>query len=298
MKNKISIITINYKGIKETKELLYSLQDNLTSKDYEYEVIVVDNASKGNDVVLLKEEFPWVILVESLENLGFSGGNNLGLEKAKGDYVLFINNDTIIKSDIILPLLNRIIVSPLIGVVSPKILDYSTNEILFSGVKPLDKYLLHIHFYTEERSPSRIPYAHGAALFTRRDIINKIGGWPEIFFLYEEELDLCLNISRLGYEIWYEPRAIVYHKGSMTTGKRSSLSDYFSTRNRLLVCKRNLCGFNKYCAIFCLIFFMYPHKCIKMLFAKQYNLILATINGVIDFSIGAFYKGRVYKKIL
>ena len=100
----ISIITVNYNGIVDTRNLLNSLCINIV--DIEYEMVVVDNGSKENEAELLQQEFFQIKAIRSDVNLGFSGGNNLGVKYSKGDYLLFLNNDLIITSDFITPLLD------------------------------------------------------------------------------------------------------------------------------------------------------------------------------------------------
>jgi len=289
----ISIITINYNGYSDTVELLNSLRAHLSGKGYAYEVIVVDNNSAGNDANLLTANFPWVKVIHSPNNTGFSGGNNLGIINSQGDYYLFINNDVVIDSDIIIPLLNRFNINSNIGVVTPKILDYSTKRIIFAGAKPLGKYMIRIHYFTDIESSHNcfpIPYAHGSAMMVRKEVVTKAGMWPEIFFLYDEELDWGLSISKAGYEIWYDSNASVYHKSAMTTGKNSPLVHYYLTRNRLLIFKRNLKGWHKYCSTIFTICVSIPQRCLIFLFNRQYTLAKATLYGLFDFIKGSFYQ--------
>ncbi|RHR93381.1 MULTISPECIES: glycosyltransferase family 2 protein [Parabacteroides] len=289
----ISIITINYNCYLETTEFLDSIRNNLTCRGYSYEMIVVDNASTTDDVTLLKNRYSWVKVISSSQNRGFSGGNNLGIEHASGNYYLFINNDVIIDHDIVIPLLNRFRQSDKIGVVTPKILDFDTSRIIYAGSKPLGKFLIRIHYYDDEVSACKsfpIPYAPGTAMLVKKEVVDKVGFWPEIYFLYEEELDWCLSIGRHGYEIWYDSNASIYHKGSMTTGKNSPLVQYYTTRNRLLIFKRNLRGRYKYCSIIFTLGVSIPQRCLKYFINQQYNLLRATLLGAVDFLCGTFYQ--------
>ena len=113
----ISIITINYNGLKDTCELI----ETLPLEDESIEVIVVDNASKEDEATIIEQRYPQVKVIRSKENLGFAGGNNLGIKAAHGKYLFFINNDTILRhqtSDI-RHLVNRLESSPKVGMVSP-----------------------------------------------------------------------------------------------------------------------------------------------------------------------------------
>ena len=115
----LSIITINYNGLKDTCELI----DTLPLKDKSIEVIVVDNASVQDEASVIESRYPQVKVIRSKENLGFAGGNNLGIKAAQGKYLFFLNNDTLLKpqtSDL-RPLISRIDSSPKMGMVCPKI---------------------------------------------------------------------------------------------------------------------------------------------------------------------------------
>jgi GT2 family glycosyltransferase len=117
-KAKISIITINYNGFNDTCELI----ETLPLEDEALEVIVVDNASKADEATLIKQRFPLVTVIRSEKNLGFAGGNNIGIKVAKGDYLLFLNNDTELKEDWNTnALIQRMQSNEHIGMVCPKI---------------------------------------------------------------------------------------------------------------------------------------------------------------------------------
>lgn len=103
-------------------------------------------------------------------------------------------------------------------------------------------------------------------------------------------MDWCLSIGRHGYEIWYDSNASIYHKGSMTTGKNSPLVQYYTTRNRLLIFKRNLRGRYKYCSIIFTLGVSIPQRCLKYFINQQYNLLRATLLGAVDFLCGTFYQ--------
>lgn len=244
----ISVVTVNYNGWRDTCELIESLQKAVTRVSYE--VIVVDNASRGDDVHILREKYPDIKVIESKVNLGFAGGNNLGIREAEGCYIFLLNNDTIVKEDGLDKLIDRLESNPLIGVVCPKIkfIEHG-NPIQFAGYTPLSKVTLRnslIGFDELDRGQyneaHRSPYAHGAAMMIKRDAIEKAGLMPECYFLYYEELDWSERIKEAGYEIWYEPQCYIIHKESRSTGQESPLRTYYLTRNRLLFARRNRHG--------------------------------------------------------
>ena len=248
---KISIITINYNGLVDTCALI----DSITFDDT-LEVIVVDNGSKEDEATIIEQRYPHVTVVRSPRNLGFAGGNNLGIKSAHGKYLFFINNDTIIRGEggevrgesILQPLIDRLESSDKIGMVCPKIrFAWGTNPIQFAGYTPLSSVTMRnrgIGCGEEDHGqydiPHPTPYAHGAAMMVRREALEKVGMMPECYFLYYEELDWSMMFTRSGYEIWYEPRFTIYHKESQATGQNSPLKTYYLTRNRLLFAHRNI----------------------------------------------------------
>ena len=248
----LSIITINYNGLKDTCELI----DTLPLKDESIEVIVVDNASKEDEATLIEHRYPQVKVIRSKENLGFAGGNNLGIQAAQGKYLFFINNDTLLshQPSAISHLINRLESSPKIGAVCPKIrFSWGNNPIQYAGYTPLSKITLRnrsIGFWETDNgqydTAHPTPYAHGAAMMVKREVIDKASPMPECYFLYYEELDWSMMIRRAGYDIWYEPACTIYHKESQTTGQNSPLRTYYLTRNRFLFAKRTIISPQKY----------------------------------------------------
>ena len=289
----VSIITINYNGYEETREFLESIRCHLKEENYQYEVIVVDNASSGNDAELIEAKFPWVRLIKSDENLGFSGGNNLGIKYAKGNYFFFLNNDVVIDSDIISNLL-PLFADTSVGVISPKVVDYEAKRILHNGAQFPGKFMIRIHFFNDlkrEEEVFPIPFAIGSAVLVKKQVVTMAGGWPDMYFLYEEELDWSLTIRKKGFIILYAPSA-VFHKGGMSTGKNSPLRAYYSTRNRLLLYKRHLSGIYRMGAILFTLCIAIPQQCIKHIQNKEQALCKAKIIGIIDFLRGRFYQRK------
>ena len=284
----ISIITINYNGLADTCALIETIpfKDNL-------EVIVVDNASRNQAVETetISHRFPQVKIIKSNKNLGFAGGNNLGIQAAQGKYLFFINNDTIFKDFNIQALIDRLESSPAIGIVCPKIrFAWGNNPIQFTGYTPLSKITVRnqaIGFGEEDHgqydTPHPTPYAHGAAMLIKREAIDKVGLMPECYFLYYEELDWSMMFTRAGYEIWYEPRCTIYHKESQATGQNSPLRTYYIVRNRLLLVKRNWLGVTKYLSYAYLFGAVGLRDIIKNAITGKWDLLKATTKGLRDF---------------
>ncbi len=283
---KLSIITINYNGLKDTCELIDSIPFN-----NDLEVIVVDNASEKDEASLISAKYPQVKVIRSSQNLGFAGGNNLGIKAAQGKYLFFINNDTIFKEFNVQALIDRLESSPKIAVVCPKIrFAWGNNPIQFAGYTPLSKITVRnqaIGFGEEDHgqydTAHSTPYAHGAAMLIKRKALEKVGLMPECYFLYYEELDWSMMIRRAGYEIWYEPKFTVFHKESQTTGQQSPLRTYYLTRNRLLFVKRNNPKFSKYLSYIYIIGAVGLRDVLTHLVKGHSDLAKATIKGLHDF---------------
>lgn len=285
---KLSIITVNYNGLQDTCELI----DSITFTD-DTEVIVVDNASKRNEASVIQERYPQIKVIKSEQNLGFAGGNNIGIKQAKGKYLFLVNNDAVFKDYNIQVLIDRIESSSSIGIVCPKIrFDWGNHPIQFAGYTPLSKITIRnqaIGFGEEDNGQYETahptPYAHGAAMLIKREAIEKVGLMPECFFLYYEELDWSMMFTNAGYEIWYEPACTIYHKESQSTGRNSKLRAYYLTRNRLLFIKRNRQGVTRYLSYIYIIGIVIPRDITKYLLQRKFSLTIPTLRGLKDFII-------------
>jgi GT2 family glycosyltransferase len=283
----ISIITINYNGLKDTCQLI----DSIPIEQQSIEMIVVDNASANDEATNIESRYPNITVIRSESNLGFAGGNNLGIKASHGKYLFFLNNDTYFEHFDISALVTRLASSPNIGVVCPKIrFAYGDQLIQFAGYTPLSLITIRnqsIGFGKKDEGqyaqPHTTPYAHGAAMMVKRDVIDSVGLMPEEFFLYYEELDWSMQITRAGYEIWYEPGCTIFHKESQTTGTDSPLREYYLTRNRLLLAERNVNAPVKYISYLYLICIVALRNICKNIFRGRSDLAGATWSGIISF---------------
>lgn len=280
----VTIITINYNQLKLTCELL----DSLRRVTYPaVEIIVVDNHSKEDPTPVITEKYPEVTLIASRENLGFAGGNNLGIKAAGGDYLLFLNNDTEVHPRFLEPLVALFEANPNAGAASPKILYHNSGEtIQYAGsgsINPFTGRSKRRGYREKDNGQHNIlqetELAHGAAMLVPRRVIDKVGMMPEFFFLYYEEVDWCESIKKAGYKIFFVPDSKVYHKESMSIGKGSTLKTYYMTRNRVLYMRRNSTGFKK---ITWIVFFL--------LVSLPKNALMYTLKMDIEHA-KAFWKG-------
>jgi len=281
----VSIITINFNSTEITCELIESL-NKITYPNIE--IIVVDNNSETNNSHIIKEKYPGIILIKNQINVGFSGGNNLGIMRAKGDYILLINNDCIVTPSFLEPLIEKMENNHLIGAVSPKIRFFHTPEkIQFAGIKPINKYTVRNHAigYWEDDNgqydtDSETYCIHGAAVLTSRKIIEKIGMMSYIYFLYYEELDWAERIKKAGYLLYYVHNSLVFHKESKSTGKTSPLKTYYINRNRILYMRRNIHGKTFIIALLYQIFIAIPKNSILFLIKGKLNLFYSYISAI------------------
>ncbi len=280
----ISIITINYNQSKVTCDLLASLQ-KITYKNIE--VIVVDNASPSDNPQVIKKQYPEILFIPSDENLGFAGGNNLAIKQAKGKHLLFINNDVEVASNFLEPLVQCLEENPTIGMVSPKIHYYNhPKTIQYAGCTPINPYTTRGAFIGhKEKDEGQYDqgmitnYAHGAAMLVCKEAIDRAGMMPELYFLYYEELDWCNRIKEHGYEIYYEPQSLVFHKESISVGKQSTLKTFYQTRNRLIYIRRNIKGYLYFISILYFIFLTFPKNTIQYIVQQKIDLLYAFIKG-------------------
>lgn len=295
-KCKLSIITVNYNGLEDTCALIDSIPFN-----DDMEVIVVDNGSIENEASIISQYYPHVKTIRSDKNLGFAGGNNIGIREAKGKHLFLVNNDTFFKDFDIQPLIDRLESLPTIGMVCPKIrFAWGNNPIQFAGYTSLSKVTVRnqaIGYGEEDNgqydSPHPTPYVHGAAILVKREAIDKVGLIPENYFLYYEELDWSMMFSQAGYEIWYEPACTIYHKESQSTGQNSPLRTYYITRNRLLLVKRNWHGLTKYLSYIYIIGLVSARDILSSKIKGHQDHVKAIYRALCDFANSKFNEYEV-----
>jgi GT2 family glycosyltransferase len=243
---RVSIITVNFNQKQVTEALLASIATTNTYPGLE--VIVVDNGSTENNVPGWKLAYPDIHFIRSEKNLGFAGGNNIGIAEATGDYFFLVNNDTEFTPGLVAILVAILENNAQIGMVCPKIHYFDEPGMLqYAGFTEMNYYTARnsaIGQFEQDRGQyddltGPTGYAHGAAMMVKRECIDKAGLMAENFFLYYEELDWCDHIKKAGYQIWLQPKALIYHKESVSVGRASALKEYFMNRNRILFIRRN-----------------------------------------------------------
>lgn len=257
----VSIITLNYNQADTTCQFLISTT-KLTYQNYE--ILVCDMNSDENPARKIASlQLPKVKVFLSEHNLGFAGGNNWGMRQAKGDYIFIVNNDTEVTPHLIEQLLNPFFHDSKIGVTCPKIkFFFNPSVIQYAGFNKMNMFTGRTTSIGDREkdngqfNDSRYTSgAHGCAMMLKREVIDKTGMFPELFFLYYEEWDWSTRIQKAGFEIYYQASAEIFHKESMSVGKNSPLKTYYLNRNRILYIRRNSSGFQL--MIFYLFYFLF-----------------------------------------
>lgn len=255
---KVFLVILNYNGESDTLELLNSLK-KVNRSGFMLYTVLVDNLSKSK-INIDPSDFKELNLhlIFNNKNLGFSGGNNVGIRyslRNGADYVIILNNDTLADPDFIKELINVSEINEKCGVVCPKILfskgyefhkdKYKDSElgrvIWYAGGKMDWKNVIGVHRGVDEvdnhqfDTITQTELATGCCLLINKDVFEKIGDYDERYFLYFEDADFSERVKKAGFKIYYAPKAIIWHKNAQSSGgSGSDLQDYYITRNRLL----------------------------------------------------------------
>jgi GT2 family glycosyltransferase len=277
---KVSIITVNYNHHHVSEELLISIFK--TNTYLNIEIILVDNGSKINPIPHWCNQFPQVKFIRSEKNLGFAGGNNLGINHASGDFLFLVNNDTEFTAGLVQTLVEILNLNTSVGMVSPKIKYFDQPEILqYAGFTSMNYFTARNkcigQFETDNAQFDHLTgptgFVHGAAMMIKKEAIVKAGLMAENYFLYYEEMDWCERIKRAGYDIWTCMQAVIYHKESVSVGKHSPLKEYFMNRNRILFIRYNANRLHKIVFYIFLSLVIIPRNLLQYIVNRNFNCI-------------------------
>src|SRR4030042_6831371 len=241
-KKNLSIIVLSY-NTKDLLRLCLSSIRKAKTPNINIQLIVVDNASSDGSVELVKKEFPWVELIESKKNLGYSAGNNLGISKSDGEYILFLNSDVEIEKNSLTEILEFIKNNESVGAVTPKVdlftggMDpdchrgfptpwasityFSGLEALFPKTKIFGSYHLG---YLDFNKAHEIDAGFGTFMLIRRDVLENVGNWDESYFFYGEDLDYFYRIKKSGWKVMFYPKVLaLHHKGASSGLRKESI---------------------------------------------------------------------------
>ncbi|WP_449623050.1 glycosyltransferase family 2 protein [Robertmurraya sp. Marseille-Q9965] len=242
----VYIVILNYNNFSDTISCVREVEN----VNYDnYKIVIVDNFSTDDSESVLKEEFPQHTFIQTGSNLGYAGGNNVGMKYAKeqnADYICILNNDVIVDKDFLKSLLQYFTLNPNVGVVGPRVCEFSTPEIIQSTGAMIDFNTGRVNIINNGEHENDVKdkvitcdYVGGACLLFPVQILDEVGYIPENYFLFYEETEWCLNIKKKGYEVVCFCGAKVVHKGSASISQVSGLSEYFMYRNVVIFMKRN-----------------------------------------------------------
>jgi GT2 family glycosyltransferase len=248
---KVSVVILNWNGVKFLKQFLPNVITHSLSEDYE--VVVADNGSTDASLHILKTEFPSVRIIELDKNYGFAGGYNKALEHVNSQYYILLNSDVEVTPNWIEPIINYMDQTPEVGACMPKIRDYNKREYFeYAGAAGgyIDKYGYAFCrgrvFDTIEKDTGQydnlqeIFWATGACMFVRSELFWSVGGFDNEFFAHMEEIDLCWRLQWKGSKIICFPNVIVYHVGGGTLPKENPHKTFLNFRNNLYLLYKNL----------------------------------------------------------
>ena len=260
----IAVILVNWKKYNLTSKCI----DSLKKSNYKnFKIILVDNEYSEKSLIDLRNKHKELIVFKEKNNLGFAGGNNIGIRYALEndyDYIMLLNNDTEVKENFILPLVERIEKDHFLGAVQPLILNFSNKSIIWNAGGKLNKFLgLTLTRLNNNKLNSSIVFddytdwISGCCILIKSEILTKVGLLDEKFFNYYEDVDWSLRMKNLGYDLGFVKESIIYHHGSSSSknkktkeGVISSKIHYFNIRNHILLLKKHKNLFNFFGIVF------------------------------------------------
>lgn len=246
---RVSIIILNLNSYDVTRACLVSLRElNYPN----FEITLVDNGSGDSSGERLARDFPELRCIRNDENLGFTGGNNVGIRDALGrgpDYLLLLNNDTVVAANFLSELVRVAENDARIGILNPKIYFFEPADKIWcaggihkpwwSFAKMVGVHERDVGRYDQTRE---ISFATGCALLIKSEVVRQIGPLDEVFFLGFEDLDWCVRALQAGFKAVYVPAAVVWHKDSYDTKKNLGKpgKDFYSIRNSILFARKHM----------------------------------------------------------
>ena len=232
-KSLISIIVLNYNA----GELLLNCINSLKKSTYQnIEILVVDNISSDDSHTKCKKQFPDIKLIQNRKNLGYCGGNNVGIKEAKGEFIVILNPDTIVEENWLDEMFNAFNEFG-DGLYQPKIISLNESDIIQSTGNMIHAFGFGFardkgkKIIEKKEEIEKIGYASGTCLFTTKKVLEKVGLLDEFIFLYHDDLDLGWRAAQIGINSYYVPKSKIFHAESYSL-KWSAKKFYWLERNR------------------------------------------------------------------
>ena len=260
----VCFIVLNWNQADLTVQCL----DSLKNQSYpNFHVIVVDNGSTDGSGAYIRDRYPWVTVIDQYPNLGYSMGNNVGIEaalKRGADYLFLLNNDTEVDPWMLTRLVEVAESNPQNGMVGPTMYYFDPDKMIWGGENYIDwkkahlirKYFMKIDdgSITSNRTPVEVDYIDTCAVLVKRAVVEKIGLMNAAYFINYDDLDWNVRARKAGYKVIYVPQAKMWHKVSAAMGQASPATTYYMTRNSLLFFWKNSPAKWKYLVIFRIFF--------------------------------------------
>ncbi len=247
---RVAVVILNWNGEKFLRKFFPEV---VRSSPAGTEIIVADNGSNDGSLGYIRDTFPGIRIIDNQTNTGFASGYNKALKQVDADYYVLLNNDILVTSNWIPPVIDLMESDPTIAACQPKILSYAErNQFEYAGAAGgfIDRLGYpfcqgRIFQSIEEDTgqydePSEIFWATGACMFIRAELFHLFGGFDDDFFAHMEEIDLCWRLKNRDYRIMYCPGSAVYHVGGGSLPKRSSFKTYLNIRNNIFMLYKNL----------------------------------------------------------
>jgi GT2 family glycosyltransferase len=245
---KIGVVILNWNNFPDTTQCVLSV-DRQTYQPHE--LIIVDNGSDDDSVSRLSQIFPDLKIISTGSNLGYAGGNNIGIRYLLNrgiDAILILNNDVVLANTALEELVKTLYQNDEIKLVAPVTISFGVSpKVIEAGTRfnPYNGYQNRINQGLDPEdltklAPFDVDIAPGCAFLAHRDLFSNVGFLPEHYFLYFEETDWCLDVKRSGYRIICQPKALVKHKNVTSLGFGSPLFTYYITRNQFYFYKKHL----------------------------------------------------------
>lgn len=240
---KVTIVIVNWNGLEDTIECIESL---MKIKYCNFNIIIIDNDSSSSEAKRIKERFEKIKVVELKRNLGFANANNVGiliaLANQETEYVLLLNNDTIVDSVFLEEIIRIAEGDRKIGIVGPKIYYYDDKTRVWFGGGKVNLYIRHTQGggkidTGQYQLTKESDFISGACMLVRKDVFKSVGLLPREYFLGWEDIDFCMSAKRKGYSIMFVPSSHIWHKGSVSY-KRHNLGYkqvFLGFRNRFIM---------------------------------------------------------------
>jgi GT2 family glycosyltransferase len=256
---KLSVVIVSYNTAGFLRDCLQSIYQYQPKQDFE--VIVVDNASKDNSVKVIENDFPFVRLLKNSLNLGYAKANNMGIKLSRGEYVLLLNSDTLVLPDTLNEIIEYLDSHPVVGIIGPKLLGENRQmiqmswsifpsiggEIIQKFISPkyISKYALALLMAEHLQKRERKAQVTGAAMTIRKKVFEDIGLLDENFFLYFEEPDFCTRTQKRGWDIVFNPNIKVIHRLGASMKKSETPVNLHYRRSQLYFYQKHHSGFQQ-----------------------------------------------------